>query len=87
MNKLNVILKKCSNKKFRKGYVKYLASLDYKEFETLFIHYVEIVTTLSGRYALKKIKFLSKDWFKKRAANKKYDLVYDLFYDANHILF
>lgn len=85
IHRLNLILKKCSDKEFRKGFVKYIESLDYKEFEALFIHYTTIIATLMIRYSAKTIKKYSVDWFKQKAINRKYDQLYNLFADANFL--
>ena len=83
ITRLNSILKTCSNKNARKGFIKYITSLDYIEFEVLFIHYTTIFAKLFIKYSSKKIKKFSKDWFKKKALDVKYDKMYALFADAN----
>ena len=82
-HRLNIILKKCSDKEFRKGYIKYIKSLDYKEFESLFIYYNTIISILMIRYSSKDIKKNTKDWYKQKELDKKYDQLYDLFAEAN----
>jgi hypothetical protein len=82
-HRLNIILKKSSKSKYRKGFVKYLSSLDYKEFESLFLYYTNIISTLIIRYSTNKIKFLSKKWFNNLSINRKYNKLYYLFFNAN----
>ncbi len=81
--RLNTILKSCSNKNFRKGFIKYIASLDYKEFEELFTHYTTIFAHLFIKYSSKELKKYSKDWFKEISLNNKYNEMYALFAEAN----
>jgi len=83
ISRLSTILNKISNRKFRKGYIKYITSLDYKEYETLFVYNTEVVNVLSNRYLTKKYKFLSKGWFKSVSLKMKYDLFYNCFITAN----
>lgn len=85
MIRLSELLRNCSSRKYKNGYKKYLASLDYVEYEKLFKHYFEILTTLLIKYESKEHKFLSKDWFKARKVNKMYDRLYRLFLDSNHV--
>jgi len=80
---LNIILKKSLNYKFRRGFIKYLSSLDYEEFESLFVYYANIISTLLIKYSNKKIRFLSRDWFKYKILNIKYDIFFFLFIKGN----
>jgi hypothetical protein len=81
--RLNVILKKCKNYKFRKGFIKYLSSLDFEEFEQIYNKYVRIIIRLIIRYRNKKIKFLSKDWFKNQILENKWDRLHTIFVESN----
>lgn len=84
MIRLSELLKKCSNKKYKKGYIKYLASLDYKEYEKLFLYYFEVISILLIRYDHEYKRF-SKNWFKYKKINKLYEKLYNLFFDSNHV--
>jgi hypothetical protein len=81
--RLNTILKTCYNKNSRKGFIKYITSLDYNEFENMFLHYTTVFAHLFIKYSSKKIKKYSKDWFKEIVLNDKYDKIYALFAEAN----
>jgi len=83
IHKLNTILKKSNNNKFRKGFIKYLSSLNFNEFSFLYNFYMRVMTKLILKYKNKKIKFLSKDWFKNISLQNKYQELYYIFYIAN----
>jgi len=80
-NGLNDILRKCSNSKFRNGYIMYIKSLDFNEFEKIFIYYASVIQTVMLRY-INSSKF-SKKWFKKYKLNYKFGKLYHIFFDAN----
>jgi len=63
-HRLSIILNKCYNKKFREGFIKYLASLDFAEFDKLFQYYMNVISLLLWRYQKDKIRFFSIKWFK-----------------------
>mgnify|MGYP000848835058 CR=1 FL=1 len=85
IHRLNLILKKSRyNYNFKKGYIKYLSSLDFKEFEELFSHYVEVIAIALKKYDTEKIKLLSKDWFKYKSLIRKYNTVFSIFFQANY---
>lgn len=84
MIRLSELLKKCSNKKYRAGYIKYLSALDYKEYEKIFLYYFEVISVLLIRYD-KGYKKYSKKWFKYKKINKLYDRLYNLFFESNHV--
>ena len=83
IHRLSIILKKCENKKFRIGYMRYLSSLDFNEFEELFSHYSTIIAKLLIRYQKDKIKFLSRKWFKLSDLEFKWHQLYKLFSLSN----
>lgn len=83
VHRLSVILKKCSNKKFRNGFVKYLTSLDFVEFNALFIYYINVIGLMLHKYNKNKIRFFSIKWFKKKIVDYKYNQLYYIFSDAN----
>ena len=83
IHRLSIILKKCENKKFRIGYMRYLSSLDFNEFEDLFSHYSSIIAKLIIRYRKDKIKFFSKNWFKLSDLEYKWHQLYKLFSISN----
>ncbi len=83
-HRLSDILNKCENKKFKDGYIKYLKSLDFNEFEELFSYYSGAIATLLIRYQKNKIKFFSNKWFKFHIIKYKWDLLYLIFSNANH---
>ena len=83
IHRLSTILKKCENKKFRIGYMRYLSSLDFNEFEELFSHYSTIIAKLLLRYKKNKIKFFSKNWFKISDLEYKWHQLYRLFSLSN----
>jgi len=83
IHRLSIILKKCENKKFRIGYMKYLGSLDFNEFEELFSHYSTIIAKLLLKYQKNKIKFFSKNWFKLSSLEYKWYQLYRLFSLSN----
>jgi hypothetical protein len=82
INRLNDILRKCSNTKFRRGYIKYLRSLDFKEFEKIFIHYSTALQIIIIRYT--NSRFLSKNWFKKQILQIKFNTLCQIFFEANY---
>jgi len=82
MIKLNNILKNCSHSnKFKIGFIKYLKSLDFVEFDKLFVNYSHIFSMMILK--INKPKFLSKEWFKYRSLHIKFQKIYILFSDAN----
>jgi hypothetical protein len=83
IHRLSIILKKCENKKFRIGYMRYLSSLDFNEFEELFSHYSTIIAKLLLRYQKNKIKLFSKNWFKLSNLEYKWHQLYRLFSLSN----
>ena len=83
IHRLSIILKKCENKKFRIGYMRYLSSLDFNEFEELFSHYSTIIAKLLLKYQKNKIKFFSKNWFKLSSLEYKWYQLYRLFSLSN----
>lgn len=84
-HRLNIILDKCSKKKFKNGFIQYLKSLDFEEFEVLFNHYNSVLTRLMFRYKEKneKVRIFSKKWFRNENLKYKYDVINSLFYDSN----
>lgn len=81
--RLNVILKTCSKNKLRKGYIKYLNSLDFDEFKYLFYHYTTITIRLMYRYKDDNPKIFSKKWIRNILLRAKYDNIKDVFNEAN----
>lgn len=78
------ILNKCSSDKFKKSYIKYLASLDFDEFEELFSKYSSTIAKLIIRYRKNKIKFFSRKWFKLSDLEYKWHLLYSMFVKSNN---
>lgn len=83
MIRLTIILNKCENKKYRTGYIKYLKSLEFDEFENIFSHYSAVMATLLMRYKKIKTKFFSKKWIKLQAITYKWQMLYLIFSHAN----
>lgn len=85
-HRLNIILDKCSNRKFKNGFIQYLRSLDFEEFEILFNYYTSVLTKLMIRYKYKeeKHKIFSKKWFRDQSLSYKYQQINLLFYEANY---
>jgi len=81
--KLNDILKKSLNYKFRKGFIKYLSTLEYDEFNEIYKHYTSILLTLIFRYRKDKFIIFSKKWFNYRILQYKYHYIFKLFFTAN----
>jgi hypothetical protein len=81
--KLRDIWKNLFNEKFKKGFIKYLASLDYEEFDEIFDHFITTTYRLRLKYKNTKIKFLSEKWFKSKIVLYKYDEMFRLFGVAN----
>ena len=86
MIKLNSILKKCNNRKYKKGFVMYLSSLDDKEFEKIFYHYLSVINRLLNIYTEYKIKIFSKKWFNQIILQLKFRHVFLIFCKANYFL-
>ena len=82
-HRLSIILNKCYNKKFREGFIKYLASLDFAEFDKLFQYYMNVISLLLWRYQKDKIRFFSIKWFKYKILNYKYNQLYYMFSESN----
>lgn len=84
-HRLNIILDKCRDNKFKKGFIIYLQSLDFDEFELLFNYYTSIISRLIFRYKNKeeKVKIFSKKWLRNKFLNYKYQTINLLFYAAN----
>lgn len=80
---ISYILNKCSSSKFEKSYIKYLASLDFDEFEKFFSNYSSIIAKLIIRYRANKIKLFSKKWFKLSNLEYKWHLLYSMFIKSN----
>lgn len=80
---LRQLLNKISDRKFIKGYIKYLKSLDFEEFNSIYLHYSRIFTILYFRYQQKNAKFLSKIWFKMYILKLKFKLIFYIFNVAN----
>lgn len=83
IHRLNVILKSITNKNVKHGFIKYLSSLDFEDFEYLLEHYLTAILRLMFRYKNKKANFLSKQWFINKKINSKYRKIAMVFYDAN----
>lgn len=81
--KLRDIWKNLFNEKIKKGFIKYLASLDYEEFDEIFDHFTTTTYRLRLKYKNTKIKFLSEKWFKSKIVLYKYDEMFRLFGVAN----
>ncbi len=86
-HRLNIILNKCRKKKYKSGFISYLRSLDFEEFEILFNYYNSVIARLMFRYKSKneKISFLSKKWFRNEELNYKFSTLNLLFREANNI--
>jgi len=83
MIRLSLILKKCANSnKFEKEFIRYIASLDFKEFEKLFNNYTFIINKCIIK--LNNPKFFSKNWIKSKILNHKFYQLYYIFYKANY---
>ena len=82
-HRLSIILSKCYNKKFREGFIKYLASLDFAEFDKLFQYYMNVISLLLWRYQKDKIRFFSIKLFKYKILNYKYNQLYYMFSESN----
>lgn len=87
IHRLNTILNKCGNKKFKSEYIKYLRSLDFEEFEILYNYYSSVIVRLMFRYKSKneEIKILSKKWFITESLSYKYQTLNLLFREGNII--
>lgn len=83
IHRLNVILKNLSNHKYKYGFIKYLSTLKFEDFEYLLHHYLTTILRLMLRYKNKKANFLSKQWFINKKINSKYRKIAKAFYDAN----
>ena len=71
IHRLNVILKSITNKNVKHGFIKYLSSLDFEDFEYLLEHYFTAILRLMFRYKNKKANFLSKQWFINKKINSE----------------
>ena len=76
------IWRKILNRKLKKGFTLYLAALDFEEFDAIFSYYSTVMYRLRKTYD-KKYRFLSKNWFKKKIINYKYNQIFNLFAIAN----
>lgn len=83
MTKLSTILNNIKNSKYKKGYIKYLKSLDYDEFRTLFVYYMAIIIRYENIYIKKNIKKYTLFWLKNYFIRKKYIRLYSIFYNSN----
>lgn len=87
IHRLNTILEKSSNRKYRKNFTKYLSSLDFKEYKILFGFYLKVLTRLMIRYNSMEKKAFSKKSFKNILLNYKYSKFIKLFLDGNKVFF
>lgn len=83
IHRLKDILSKMTNRNFKKGFTRYLSSLDYKEFDSIYNYYTSILIRLMNRYLTNKPKFLSKRWFKYKILYFKYSYLFYIFVKAN----
>jgi hypothetical protein len=83
MHRLTIILNKCERKKYRDGYIKYLKSLEYEEFENIFSYYSLVMAKLLIKYEKNKISFFSKKWLKFINIKYKWNMLYLIFLKAN----
>lgn len=83
IHRTSVILKKCQNRKFKKGFISYLSSLDFLEFKELYDHYTTVIAKMLIKYK-DKPKLFSKAYFIKDLLNYHFDKIYDMFSAANY---
>ena len=83
IHRIKDILSKMYNRKFREGFTKYLASLDYNEFDFMYNYYTSILIKVINRYTKNKPKFLSKRWFNYNVLYMKYSYLFHIFMKAN----
>lgn len=83
IHRTSVILKKCQNRKFKKGFILYLSSLEFKEFKELYDHYTTVIAKMLIKYE-DKPKFFSKAYFIKDLLNYHFDKIYNMFSAANY---
>lgn len=86
-HRLSEILKNCENTKYRKGFIKYLGSLNYKEFKELYIHYTVIVIKYENKFKSESPRFFSKNWFITKYTKIKSDKVFHIFIQSNRTFF
>ena len=84
IHRLNVILKNISNYKYKRGFINYISSLSYDDFEYLLRYYMSAIIRLMLRYKDRKAKFLSKQWFINRKLILKYRKIGTIFHNANY---
>lgn len=84
IHRLNVILKNISNYKYKRGFINYISSLSYDDFEYLLRYYMSALIRLMLRYKDRKANFLSKQWFINRKLILKYRKIGTIFYNANY---
>lgn len=83
ITRLSEIFKNIYKKKFREGYIKYLRSLDFEEFDFIYHQYAGTVAVLHKRYESKNHKFLSKNWINLKILTSKFKVLYYVFHSAN----
>lgn len=81
ITRLNDILTKCSNIKFKTGYIKYLKSLNFEEFEKIFVYYASVIQIVAIKY--ENSRFFTKKWFKKYLLQLKFNILCNIFFEAN----
>ena len=80
---ISSILKMCNNYKYKKNFIKYLSSLDFKEFEQIFVNYSKVISRLTVRYINNKPKTFSKKWFSVIFLENNFRKLYIIFSRAN----
>jgi hypothetical protein len=84
IHRLNVILKNVSNYKYKRGFINYISTLSYDDYEYLLRYYMSALIRLMLRYKNRKANFLSKQWFINRKLILKYRKIGTIFYNANN---
>jgi hypothetical protein len=79
ISRINTVLKRQN----KRGYIKYIKSLSYREYETIFMFYINVFIRLENIHNQKERKRFSKSWFKSKMLKYKYNRLHSIFVNAN----
>ena len=81
MPKLNILIKKIRNRKYKLGLIKYLSTLSYDEYHRIFTLYTTVIVRCKNFFD--DGRFLSKKWFKSKFLLGKFNELSEIFLLAN----
>lgn len=81
ISRINTVLKRQN----KRGYIKYIKSLSYREYETIFMFYINVFIRLENIHSEKDRKLFSKKWIKSKILKYKYHRLHAMFVNANSV--